>query len=452
MRVVDSAGRELPDRREGRLQFRGPSSTSGYFRNAEATADLFDGDWLDTGDFAYLVDGDVYLSGRAKDIIIKAGRNIYPEEIERAVGEIDGVRMGCVAVFGSADKTSGTERLVIMAETRETGDQARADLRDRIEDAAGGILGEPPDDVALVAPQAVLKTSSGKIRRAANRAAYESGALSPARRAVWMQIARLGLSSLGPELRRLVRTFGEYLYSAWFWLIVGVAAGLVWPLVTVVPSRRFGLAALKAASRWILYFAAAPAKISGLENLPPGAKVLVVNHTGYVDLLMLFAALPGDLTFAAKGELKASWLTRYFIRHLGALFVERFETQRSVEDSAQLLDALKAGRTLVVFPEGTFVRMPGLLPFRMGAFTVAAEARAPIVPVVLKGSRAMLREGSWFARRSALSVTVCAPISSEGNDWSAAISLRDRVRRTMLEVGGEPDLAYETGQFTRRRE
>ena len=452
MRVVDAAGRELPDRREGQLQFRGPSSTSGYFRNAEATAELFDGDWLNTGDFAYLVNGDVYLTGRAKDIIIKAGRNIYPQEIERAVGDIEGVRTGCVAVFGTSDKSSGTERLVVMAETREADDQVRAGLRRQIEEVAGDILGEPPDDVSLVAPQAVLKTSSGKIRRDANRQAYETGAVSPARRAVWMQIARLGLSSVGPEIRRLVRTLGEYLYTAWWWLIVGATAALLWPLVTIMPSRRFGRLAIKAASKWVLFFATTPLRIDGLDQLPPGPKVIVANHSSLMDPLMLFAALPGDLAFAAKGELRTSWLTHYFVRHVGALFVERFDTQRSVEDSAQLLDALKAGRTLGIFAEGTFVRMPGLLPFRMGAFTVAAEARVPVVPVVLKGSRATLREGSWFARRTPLSVTICAPISSEGSDWSAAISLRDRVRQAMLDTGGEPDLAFETGQVGRLRE
>jgi len=459
MRVVDDAGRELPDRREGRLQFRGPSSTGGYFRNAEATGALFDGDWLDTGDFAYLVNGDVYLTGRAKDIIIKAGRNIYPQEIERAVGDIEGVRTGCVAVFGSTDKASGTERLVVMAETREQEPEARAELRQRIEQVAGDILGEPPDDVALVEPQAVLKTSSGKIRRDANRVAYETGAVSPARRAVWMQIARLGLSSIGPELRRIVRTVGEYLYAGWWWLVVATTVGVVWPLVTLIPARRFGQFMVKAASKWILFAATTPPKITGLEHLAPGPKVIVVNHSSYIDPLLGFAALPGDVAFAAKGELRKSFLTRYFVAHVGALFVERFDTQRSVEDSSRLLDALRAGRTVGVFPEGTFVRMPGLLPFRMGAFSVAAEARVPVVPVVLKGSRAMLREGSWFPRRATLSVTICAPISSAGpllssggNDWSAAISLRDNVRQAMLAASGEPDLAFETGRVTRLRE
>ena len=67
-------------------------------------------------------DGDIFITGRRKDLIIKAGRNIYAQEIERAVGEVDGIRMGCVAAFGVLDPATGTEKLVIMAETRETDD------------------------------------------------------------------------------------------------------------------------------------------------------------------------------------------------------------------------------------------------------------------------------------------------------------------------------------------
>ena len=120
IRVVDSAGLELPDRQEGQLQFRGPSSTSGYYRNPEATKTLFGSDdWLNTGDRAYLSEGTLFLTGREKDIIIRGGRNISPYELEQAVGDLAGVRRGCVAVFGSKDAATGTERVVVLAEMRD---------------------------------------------------------------------------------------------------------------------------------------------------------------------------------------------------------------------------------------------------------------------------------------------------------------------------------------------
>ncbi len=118
IRVVDKAGRELPERHEGRIQFQGPSATRGYYRNLEESRKLFDGDWLETGDLGYIAAGDLYLASRSKEIIIRAGRNLYPYETEEAVGDIPCIRKGCVALFGSADPTTGTERLILMAETR----------------------------------------------------------------------------------------------------------------------------------------------------------------------------------------------------------------------------------------------------------------------------------------------------------------------------------------------
>lgn len=103
--------------------------------------------------------------------------------------------------------------------------------------------------------------------------------------------------------------------------------------------------------------------------------------------------------------------------------------------------SLRAGHSPVFFPEGTFDRKPGLLPFRMGAFVVAAEAGVPVVPVVIRGTRSMLRSDQWFPRRGTISVTLCPPIQPDGNDWAAAIRLRDATRAEILRGCGEPDLA-----------
>src|SRR6516165_1145960 len=175
IRIVDAAGNELGDRREGRVEFRGPSATAGYFNNAPATRSLFHGDWLDTGDLGYIADADLYITGRVKDVIIRAGRNLHPAELEEAVGNLKGVRKGCVAGFASPDPAGGAERLVVMAETRVTGDDARAALRSEIAATAVDLLGVAPDEVVLAPPRTVLKTSSGKIRRAASQAIYQAG-------------------------------------------------------------------------------------------------------------------------------------------------------------------------------------------------------------------------------------------------------------------------------------
>ncbi len=113
-------GQPVGDRIEGRIEFRGPSVTSGYYRNPTATRAALREGWMDSGDLGYWAGQDLFVTGRRKDMIIKAGRNLYPQEVEEIVGAMAGIRKGCVAAFGVHDPTIGTERLVVIAESRET--------------------------------------------------------------------------------------------------------------------------------------------------------------------------------------------------------------------------------------------------------------------------------------------------------------------------------------------
>jgi 1-acyl-sn-glycerol-3-phosphate acyltransferase len=167
----------------------------------------------------------------------------------------------------------------------------------------------------------------------------------------------------------------------------------------------------------------------------------VSNHASYLDGVAILAALPGPFGFVAKSELQRHFLARTFLRGLGAQFVERFDVDKSVADTGRLVQYAKEGHSLFVFPEGTLTRASGLMAFRMGAFQIAAEARIPVVPVTLTGTRSVLRDGSWFPHRGALSVIVSPPIAPQGSDWSAAVQLRDAARAEILRRCGEPDLA-----------
>jgi acyl-CoA synthetase (AMP-forming)/AMP-acid ligase II len=219
IRIVDATGRELGERVEGHLEFKGPSATGGYFRNPEQTKLLFHGEWLDSGDYAYQAEGDIYLTGRSKDIIIRAGRNIYPYELEDAVGDIPGIRKGCVAVFGSPDPATGTERIVVLAETRGTSPEQLDALRNQINTLTLDILGIAADNIVLAPVHSVLKTSSGKIRRAACREFFEKGAAPT--RAVWWQFTRLAWAGILPELRRGIRVVADVLFAAYAWVFSG---------------------------------------------------------------------------------------------------------------------------------------------------------------------------------------------------------------------------------------
>ena len=441
LRVVDAAGLELPDEQEGALQFRGPSATSGYYRNPEATKKLFDGAWVNTGDRAYLKEGMVYITGREKDIIIRGGRNISPYELEHAVGDLGGVRRGCVAVFGSRDPATGTERVVVLAEMRAADASRHNDLKRMINELAVSLTGAPADDIVLAPPATVPKTSSGKIRRVAAREFYERGPSSVKPQAVWLQLVRLVLAGAAPQLRRTWRTARGALYA----LRVYLAFGLLFPfalLSAALTGPRITWRVGSAVCRAFLRAAGLPLVVRGKEQVPAGPAVLAVNHTSYLDAVVLVAVLgPRAHAFVAKREFEANPLMRVLLKGFGTIFVERFDVQKSAEHADVLVEAVRAGATLVIFPEGTLTRNTGLTAFRAGAFQVAAQAGVPVVPVALRGVRSVLRDGTWYARRAPIAVTVCAPIAADGEDWAASVRLRDRVRAEILKHCGEPDLA-----------
>jgi 1-acyl-sn-glycerol-3-phosphate acyltransferase len=442
IRIVDDRGRELPDRREGRLEFQGPSATAGYHRNPEATQRLFPhGDaWLDSGDQGYLAGGDVYLTGRVKDLIIRGGRNLYPYEFEQAVGELPGVRKGCVAVFASRDPATGGERLVVVAETRAAQPEALASLRQGIQRVGVDLVGAPPDEVVLAPPHTVLKTSSGKIRRAAIRELYERQALGGGSRALWLQLTRITLSSGWAQARRLWRGLGERLYAGYLWSVFGLLAPGVWLGIMILPKLEWRWRLARIGARSLARLTGTPITVRGLDHLPAGPCVLVANHSSFLDAYVLVAAIPRHFHYVAKRELLDNhWLARPLIR-MGTLFVERFDVQRSADEAGQLAETARAGQSLGFFPEGTFTRISGLREFRMGAFVAAAQAGAPVVPVAIRGARSMLRAGSLFPRRGRLEVIVEAPIPPDGDDWAAAVRLRDAARAVILQHCGEPDL------------
>lgn len=175
MRIIDpSTGEELPDRRVGELQMRGDSVTTGYYKRPDATEELLVGGWLRTGDLSYTVDGDLVVCGRSKDVIIVGGRNVYPQDIEKVVGDLDGVRAGNVIAFG-VDGRHGAQNIILVAESKG-GDLP--EIRKNVTSAITQAEGIPPKEVILVEPGTVPKTSSGKLQRSAAKASYEEGDLA----------------------------------------------------------------------------------------------------------------------------------------------------------------------------------------------------------------------------------------------------------------------------------
>jgi 1-acyl-sn-glycerol-3-phosphate acyltransferase len=202
-------------------------------------------------------------------------------------------------------------------------------------------------------------------------------------------------------------------------------------------------------ARLLIRASGLPVTTRGLEHLPPAGQpaVLVANHQSYLDGLLLCALIPHPVMFVAKAELRQRFLARIFLRGIGSCFVERFQHEQSVADAHAVTAELRRGRVACYFPEGTFTRSPGLLPFRLGAFLAAAEAGAAIVPLTLRGTRSVLRAGSWFPRFGAISlivdkpIPVATPVADERERFAAAVTLRDQAHATILHRSGEPDQA-----------
>jgi fatty-acyl-CoA synthase len=177
LRIVGNDGRPVGERRVGEIQVKGPSVTAGYFGNDEATQEAFVDGWLKTGDLGYLAGGQLFICGRAKDLIILNGRNYYPQDIEAVVSRAPGVRDGqCVAFSVLGD--GGGEHCVIVAEAK-LGPKAgsAADIITQIIQLVRAEVGIVPGEVHLIKRGTLPKTSSGKVRRREAKARLEAGSL-----------------------------------------------------------------------------------------------------------------------------------------------------------------------------------------------------------------------------------------------------------------------------------
>jgi len=443
IRVVDQAGGELPERHEGRVEFRGPSATSGYFRNPEATRALFRGDWLDTGDLGYVAAGELYLTGRAKDIIIRGGQHVHPAEAEAAIGAVPGIRKGCVVVFGVPDPASGTEKVVVLAETREVDPARKEDLRRMITEVVATLLGTPPDDVVLALPHTVLKTSSGKLRRSACRELYGHRMTGAGPRALWAQVIRLTWAGAKASARHALSRVGDVLFAGYAWALLAVFGLIALVAVVVLPRQVWRRSVVTALARGFLAMSGTPLQVIGAENFPASGPITVIaNHASYLDGIVLLTVLPTRCRFIAKRELAEHLGTRLLLNGIGTRYVERFDIEASVEAGVELAALSAGGESLAFFAEGTLSRDPGLRPFHMGAFVAATRGGTPIVPIALRGTRSVLRDGQWFPRRGVIQIVVSPALRPDGSDWAAAVRLRSGARAAILSTCGEPDLAH----------
>lgn len=455
--IVDDSGKEVSDRTEGFLWFRGPGATRGYFNNPEETEKLFpqgqapEGEfaWVNSGDRAYRADGEIFVTGRVKDIIIKGGRNLYPHEVEELAGRAGGIRKGCIVAFGLKDGGTGTEKLIVVAESRESEPAAKSAIAAAVTEQISQGLGLPPDRVELIPPGSIPKTSSGKLRREETKQLYIAGTLSAKKAPAWVQIARLGASSAtrtaGKSVVSGIRKLWDAVRGVYFICLFAVWIVPAWTIVLFFKDDRAAGRYTSAALKVLFALAGSKVRVVGKEYMDtPGAKIYVSNHTSYFDVLPLMLGLGVPYRFVAKKEVHGFPFIGTFLRKMGHLSFDRSANASRREAAQNIGDAIRAGDSVFIFPEGTFVPEPGVRPFQLGAFKAAVDTGAPLVPVSLAGTRDFLRDGRLLPTPSDITITLSPPIypqragKSQTENWQELVRLRDASREAIAKHSGEP--------------
>jgi 1-acyl-sn-glycerol-3-phosphate acyltransferase len=460
--IVDANGEEVPERTEGFLWFRGPSATSGYYRNEAATRELFPRQaaaresgnaWVDSGDRAYRADGEIYVTGRVKDIIIKGGRNLYPHEVEELAARVEGIRKGCIVAFGVKNEATGTEKLVIAAESRERDAAKRAAIAAAVTEKVSGGLGLPPDRVEIIPPGSIPKTSSGKLRREETKQLYLAGTLSASIAPAWMQIARLAAAGAARTIGRTAisgsRRGLETLYGAYVILVFFVWIVPTWLIVQLIKNEKAAGRFTSAALKVLFALVGCRVRVVGKQYMEtPGAKIYASNHTSYFDVLPLMLGLGVPYRFVAKMEVARMPFIGTFLKQMGHLRFDRTDANSRLRQAEEMEHLLRQGDSVFVFPEGTFAQEDGIRPFQLGAFKAAVVTGAPIIPVSLAGTRRFLRDGTYLPRPTTVTLTLSPPIlpkttsaapnTGESSNWHELIRLRDATREAIARHADEP--------------
>jgi len=176
--IRDDQEQIVPDGQVGRIWIGGPSITKGYWESPELTANIIRGDWLDTGDLGFFHEGELYIAGRVKDLIIIRGRNYAPQEMEELLLDVEGVRKGCTVAVSTMVEGEG-EQLIILAEKDTRSKRSEEEVIADINHCILKGLSLKPRDVELLEPGTLPRTSSGKLRRSEALRQFLAGELVP---------------------------------------------------------------------------------------------------------------------------------------------------------------------------------------------------------------------------------------------------------------------------------
>jgi 1-acyl-sn-glycerol-3-phosphate acyltransferase len=230
-------------------------------------------------------------------------------------------------------------------------------------------------------------------------------------------------------------------YGAYAWIAL---LGVVIPccgLLAVMPGVHRRRRLTRYAARLFFLAIGSPVRVDGEDVEPHAPCVIVANHASYLDGIILTAALPPRFTYLIKQEMERVPIAGFLLRRLGSAFVRRGDHGHRQRVARELVGLARNGDALAFFPEGTFDASPGLKPFQLGAFSAAARAGLPVVPVVIYGARRKLPSGALLPAPGRLRVRICPPVHPHG--YAGPRELMTATREAMLRHLDEPDLQTE---------
>ena len=289
-------------------------------------------------------------------------------------------------------------------------------------DAAEHAVDEPIDE-RRTSPRSVMTRVSKVLDQiiavaSSHRSSRESGARSSA--------------STGDAPSAATILYALYAWALLAPFILGIWLLAVLPL-SLAQRRSAGRAMARVTCRALGW------SVSVEGSLPdhPPASVVAANHASFIDGLVLYAFIDEPLTFVVSADMEHQFLVGRIMRGFGCVFVDRGRAERGADSVERLVATIRSGHHVLIFPEGSISQRPGLRVFRLGAFEAAASARCPLVPVGIRGTRDIIRPGSFLPRRGDVRVVIGAAITPVGSEFGDRVNLRDQVRDEIARLCGD---------------
>lgn len=230
---------------------------------------------------------------------------------------------------------------------------------------------------------------------------------------------------------------GSVFYTVYAWTLLipfGLTLWLLASLPTTLATRsRIG----RHVARWLCRALGISLRLEGSLPSTDRPYVIAANHSSFVDGLVLYVMSDEQLVFVSSIELERTIFLGRILKGYGCLFVERGRAERSAASVEKLVRAVKSGRRLAVFPEGSISTGTGIRMFHLGVFETATSSQCPVVPVGIRGTREILPAGSYRPHRGEVRVIIGSPIPPDGTDFTARVALRDAVRDAIATLSDE---------------